>query len=159
MSHHSILIGELQKELSELEELTLRTETLLRKLQTTGDEDYVGTLALNLHSFYSGAERAFQAIATTIDDSLPNQQDWHRRLLRQMNIAIPETRPAVLTQSTYTGLNEYCSFRHVVRNVYSFKLQADRVQELGAQLPLTFQTLKQDLETFCDFLKTLNGIS
>lgn len=159
MGRHSILIGELQKELTELEELVQRTQALLQKLQTTGDEDYIGTLALNLYSFYSGAERAFQSIAITIGDSLPNQQDWHRRLLRQMNIAIPETRPAVLSESTYTGLNDYCSFRHVVRNVYSFKLQTDRVQALAAQLPLSFQTLKQDLDTFCDFLKTLNGIS
>jgi hypothetical protein len=36
MSRHSILIGELQQELTELEELAARTKALLSKLQTHG---------------------------------------------------------------------------------------------------------------------------
>ena len=40
-----------------------------------------------LHSFYSGAERIFREIARTVDASMPESVDWHRRLLRQMSIA------------------------------------------------------------------------
>ena len=45
----------------------------------TGDEQdvYLDSVALNLHSFYSGLERLFELIARHIDCSIPDGETWH----------------------------------------------------------------------------------
>lgn len=155
MTGSALLIGQIRQDLTDLERLVHQTTTLLQKVQATGDEDYLGTVALNLHSFYSGAERIFREIARTIDTSMPDGTDWHRRLLRQMSAEISDVRPAVLTEAARHALNEYCAFRHVVRNVYTFDLRANRIRELAAELPACYALLRQDAESFCDFLAAI----
>ena len=130
----------------------------MQKMKATGDVDYLGTIALNLHSFYSGAERIFRDIATDLDGSLPFCSDWHRRLLRQMAANIPNIRPAILRDSTLKALNELCAFRHVVRNTYSFDLIPERVEMLAANLPEAYALLATDLNEFKPFLLTINGV-
>ena len=155
MTQYAPLIGQIRQDLTELECLTQKTTQLLEKVVNTGDEDYLGTVALNLHSFYTGVERIFREIARTIDGSMPEGADWHRRLLRQMSAEIPNLRPPVITMETRSALDEYCAFRHVVRNIYTFNLRLDRVQNLAVALPQCYQLLHQDSETFCNFLEQL----
>lgn len=152
MKQYSVLIGQIQQELVELENLVTNNQRLLDKIKATNDQDYVGTMALNLHSFYSGVERIFKQIAQTIDHSIPETADWHRQLLRQMTADIPDVRPSVIQQKTRMVLDEYCSFRHVVRNIYSINLKLERVQKLAEELPNCFQCLQLDLETFLDLI-------
>jgi hypothetical protein len=86
---------------------------------------------------------------------MPEGADWHRRLLRQMSAEIPNLRPPVITLETRNALDEYCAFRHVVRNIYTFNLRLDRIQNLAALLPQCYQLLYRDSETFCSFLEQL----
>ncbi|MBE9062763.1 nucleotidyltransferase family protein, partial [cf. Phormidesmis sp. LEGE 11477] len=151
-THHAPLIGLIRQNLNELAQLTENTQQLLIKYLQTQDEDYLGTLALNLHSFYSGAERIFREIARDIDSNLPTESDWHRRLLRQMSASLPDLRQPVITPATRTLLEDYCAFRHVVRNIYTMQLKGDRIQPLVAALPNAFAALKQDCEAFSDSL-------
>jgi predicted nucleotidyltransferase len=155
MALYAPLIGEIRQDLTELETLTQKTAQLLEKVINSGDEDYLGTIALNLHSFYTGVERIFREIARTIDGSMPEGGDWHRRLLRQMSAEIPNLRPPAITLQTRTALEEYCAFRHVVRNIYTFNLRLDRIQNLAAALPQCYALLRQDCENFCEFLEQL----
>jgi len=104
MTSYATLIGQIRQDLRELEYLTQKTTQLLQKVLNTGDEDYLGTVALNLHSFYTGVERIFREIARTIDGSMPEGADWHRRLLRQMSAEIPNLRPPVITLETRDAL-------------------------------------------------------
>ncbi|MEM8505939.1 MAG: nucleotidyltransferase domain-containing protein [Cyanobacteria bacterium P01_D01_bin.1] len=127
-THHSPLIGLIHQNLDEFAQLTEHTQQLLIKYQQTQDEDYLGTLALNLHSFYSGAERIFREIARDIDGSLP------------------------ITPATRILLEDYCAFRHVVRNIYTMQLKGERIQPLVVALPTAFAALKQDCEAFSDSL-------
>lgn len=48
------------------------------------DDYYLDSVALNLHGFYSGLERVFEKVASTIDGSVPSAANWHRELLNQM---------------------------------------------------------------------------
>lgn len=155
MTRYAPLIGQIRQDLTELECLSQKTTQLLEKVFKTGDEDYLGTVALNLHSFYTGVERIFREIARTLDGSMPEGADWHRRLLRQMSAEIPHLRPPVITLETRNALDEYCAFRHVVRNIYTFNLRLDRVQHLASALPKCYQLLRRDSETFCNFLEQL----
>jgi predicted nucleotidyltransferase len=152
MNKYSVLIGQINQELKELQTLVKSNQRLLEKIKRTNDEDYLGTIALNLHSFYSGVERIFKQIAQTVDQSVPDQADWHRQLLRQMTASIPNIRPAFISQTTKIMLDEYCSFRHVVRNIYSINLKGDRVQQLAQQLTECYSLLQKDIEDFINII-------
>ena len=149
---YAVLIGQIQQFLSDLQIVVERSQKLLQKYQTTQDDDYIGTLALNLHGFYTGVERCLEEVARQLDESVPSGTDWHRRLLRQMTAELPDLRPPVIQSETRHRIDEYRSFRHVVRNVYTFDLQPDRVVVLAEKLVATFTAFKSDMETFCDFL-------
>ncbi|MGI0480771.1 nucleotidyltransferase family protein [Geminocystis sp. CENA526] len=152
MNKYLLLIGKIEQELKELEILVNSNKRLLDKIKITQDDDYLGSIALNLHSFYSGIERIFKQIAQSIDKNIPDQADWHRQLLRQMTITIPDVRPSVISSDTKIILDEYYSFRHVVRNIYSINLKSERVQELAIELPNCFHLLQEEL---IDFIKIM----
>lgn len=157
MSRYAVLLGQIRRDLADLERIANNTIALLEKIQQTGDTDYLGTVALNLHGFYSGAERIFREVALEVDEALPSGTDWHRRLLRQMAVVVPDVRPALLGEESLKKLNNLCAFRHVVRNIYTFELIPSRVNDLAAELPDCLALLQEDLHTFCQFLRAVNG--
>jgi len=55
-----MLSGQICQDLDELEYLVVQTTRLAQKAKATGDDDYLGTVALNLHGFYTGTERIFE---------------------------------------------------------------------------------------------------
>ena len=50
----AVLREEIERDLGDLQALVAQTATLMQKVETTGDTDYLGTVVLNLHGFYSG---------------------------------------------------------------------------------------------------------
>jgi hypothetical protein len=154
---YAVLIGQLQQLLGDLEQVVDRSQRLLQRYKATQDDDYVGTLALNLHGFYTGVERCFEEIARQLDETVPSGRDWHRRLVSQMVAEVPDLRPPVIQVATRQIIDEYRSFRHVVRNVYTFDLQPDRVVILTEKLRDSFTALGSDIETFCAFLSSVSS--
>lgn len=112
----------------------------------------MNSLALNLHSFYNGLERIFESIARQLDPSFPSGDRWHRDLLEQMGQEQHGVRPAVLSQESVEKLDEFLAFRHLVRNLYTFNLNPDRLHELVARLPDAWQTARSDIEAFRQLL-------
>lgn len=111
-------------------------------------EHYYNSVALNLHSFYNGFERIFEMIARLIDKVFPSGDQWHRDLLRQMTLEIPEIRPKVISLETYKLLDDFLSFRHRVRNLYAFDLKSEKLLELLNYLPEALSHVRLDLEKF-----------
>ena len=72
-----------------------------------------------------------------------------------MSADFPRVRPAVLQLTSRACLDEYRGFRHVIRNVYTFKLNPTRLQELVHLLADCYDALVGDLMTFCQFLESL----
>ncbi len=64
----------------------------------------------------------------------------------------PNIRPAVLSKETIIVLDEYLRFRHVVRNVYTFEFDAERLDHLVKNLRLAFDLVRAELVAFADFL-------
>ncbi|MDD5435110.1 MAG: hypothetical protein PH343_06750 [Nitrospira sp.] len=121
------------------------------------DQDlYIDSAALSLHDFYSGLERIFHHIAASVDNSVPSGYEWHRELLRQMAISLPQLRPHVLSQESIQSLDEYLAFRHVVRNIYAFQFNPERIERLIVELPHVFSIVSSDLKAFADFLEQLS---
>jgi hypothetical protein len=108
------LIGWIREELMEIARSAQRAQELCEKALRTGDDGYWDGVALNLHGFYTGAERIFEEIAREIDGHRPGGPDWHRDLLVQMSAEIPGIRPPVLSRETRECLDEYRRFRQLV---------------------------------------------
>ena len=154
MSRYVGLMGRIQQALADLERVVSRTKVLLEKAKRTGDDGYLDGVALNLHGFYTGVERLFEDIARETEEGIPTGPDWHQSLLLQVSAEIPGTRPPAITQETRYCLDEYRSFRHLIRNIYT--LRPDRLKELAEGLRACYEAVVHDLRAFTSFLERLD---
>ena len=157
IARHIVSAERIRSELAAIEQVATRVQ---RAVDAVGgdleDSDlYWDAIALNLHDFYTGLERILSHIAAQVDDHLPEGGEWHRELLRQMAIPLPRIRPAVFSDATIQRLDEYLRFRHVVRHVYAFEFDPQRIRPLAEALAGDFAQVKGDLLVFIDYLKGL----
>jgi hypothetical protein len=147
----------IRQELAALERVIARaTRAMGRAREQPADQDlYLDSVALNLQDFYTGIERAFRQIAGTIDEEVPAGHNWHEELLRQMGLERTGIRPAVISSEALDFLDSYLRFRHVVRNIYSFEFDPDRVGRLVENLSPGFRRLQREMEAFASFLERL----
>ena len=138
----------------EVDELQRTKNAALRKWQKAlTDEDYVGSVAFDLQSFYQGVERIFEAIGKLIDTNVPVGEGWHKALLSQMTDEVPGVRPAVISPNTRDVLDDFRKFRHIARNIYAFNLDVARLRILVDKLPEAVERICEDLFVFVGFLK------
>ena len=147
------LTERIRDELAELEQLVNRAREAWRRAQQSGDDFYLDSVALNLHSFYAGLERLFELIATVVDRNVPQGTSWHQLLLQQMATEIPPARPAVISDGTRDLLDAYRGFRHVVRNVYTLRFDPVKIQPLVEKAPAVFAQVRRELLAFARFLE------
>jgi len=154
-----ILADRISQELDELAHVVRRAERAISAArQRQEDQDlYIDSAALNLHDYFGGLERIFQKIGATVDHHLPAGQDWHRQLLHQMQQDVPDIRPPVLSSEVVNQLDEYRRFRHVVRNIYAFQFDPDRIERLVVQMADNFSLAQAELLTFVTFLKQVGA--
>jgi hypothetical protein len=158
IERYALVRGRIRQESDALQRILERAERAMELAlsQPEQKEFYLDSVALNLHDFYVGLERVFQYVASQVDRSSPSGHDSHRELLHQMTLEIPEIRPAVLSSQTAAALDEYLRFRHIVRNVYSFQFDDQRIQGLVQRLRPCFRQTKADLDAFSEFLARLS---
>ncbi|MBF0449511.1 MAG: hypothetical protein HQK75_02310 [Candidatus Magnetomorum sp.] len=157
INDHEALMGRIKENISDLKDVVARAELLLKKSEYTNDDGYLDGAALNLHGFYSGVEQIFKDIARTVDKSIPTSHSWHKDLLIQMSAELSSIRPSVIHKETRHCLEEYLSFRHVVRNVYAFNLKSSRLKELIQDLRVCFESLQREMNSFITFLEQIAG--
>ena len=143
----------IRAELADLDRVVQRVGEAWLRAQRSGDDYYLDAVALNLHGFYAGLERIFELIASAVDGLKPQGENWHQILLRQMTAEVPHVRPAVISEATLHSLDEYRGFRHVVRNVYTFRFDPLKVSTLVDHLPGVYSLAKAELSAFADFLE------
>ena len=146
------LSGRIRQELEELANVVRRTERIWEQAGRSSDDYYVDATALNLHGFYAGLERIFELIADGVDQAKPDGARWHQNLLRQMAAEVPGVRPAVITSQLRDQLDKYRGFRHVVRNVYTYNLDATLIDHLVGQLPDVATKAEEALRHFAVLL-------
>jgi hypothetical protein len=157
IGRYAVLASRIRQDLAEIERVVERIErAVLAARQHTPEQDlFLDSVALNLHDFYSGLERIFAHVASGVDQSVPSGQDWHRELLRQMAVEIPGLRPRVISAETVSAVDEYLRFRHVVRHIYAFELDPERVERLANHLQPSFRQVRDELLAFAAFLEGL----
>jgi ribosomal protein L31 len=144
------LRARIQLELAEMTKILDQIDQFVVHLNTTREATLetalISAIALNVHSFYTGAERIFEVLAKQVDQSFPTGQNWHRQLLEQMSVAIPNVRPAVISEETQKIFNELRRFRHVVRSIYAYQLERDRVLEIARMCRQSFPQFVQEIK-------------
>lgn len=143
ISEYLVLVTRIHQELSDLKSVVSRAERGIRAArQRPEDQDlYIDSAALNLHDFYAGLECILQQIGSTVDGNIPAGHHWHRELLRQMQTDLPTLRPPVLSAEAVRMLDEFLRFRHVVRNIYAFQFDPERIARLVSQMRPTLMLI------------------
>jgi len=157
IERYAVVAARIRQELSSIEHVVDRAERAIAAArQRPAEQDlYLDSAALNLHDFYAGLERIFRQIAATVDQSVPSGPEWHRELLRQMGVALPPTRPQVLSDKTLRTVDAFLRFRHVVQNVYAFEFDPERIEQLVQRLRPSLKQVTDELLAFADFLDSL----
>ena len=101
-----------------------------------------------LHDFYNGIERVFVRIARELNGGVPRAEQWRRELIRNLALAIPAVRPAVIDVDLAGTLEEYLRLRHVFRNVHGAVLSAGRMRSLEARTPATLEAFRNQVRSF-----------
>ncbi|SPD74594.1 conserved hypothetical protein [uncultured Desulfobacterium sp.] len=148
-------------EVPELERVANRAQNAwLHASRASDDQDiYLDSVALNIHSFYSGLERLFQLIARYVDCSSPESETWHRDLLYQISRNFLKIRPAVINEDNAKTLDEFRRFRHLIRNVYTTNLVPEKMTGLISVLPELCTRVNAELLAFASFLEELDRVT
>jgi len=150
---------EIEAELEKLERLAAdiaRGERELRQDPERADIHY-SNLALKLHNFYTGCERIFRIIASELNHALPSSYDWHKRLLQRMTLEVPGKRPPVISEDLQRALGDFLAFRHVVRNIYGYELDPERLDRLLDKYPETWRQFQNEIRQFIGWLRHLSA--
>lgn len=127
----------------------------IRSALPQGDTFLLRAVGSILHDFYVAVENIFETVAREIDESLPADEKWHRKLLLQMALDIPDLRPSLISKETAAKLDEIRAFRYVFRNVYGFNLSAERIVDLLNKFPQTTDCLEREVYTFIEIMKEI----
>lgn len=120
----------------ELKGILLLVQSLANVVEQELDSEIKKRVCASILSdFYMAAERIFKLIVKEIDLELPEGEDWHKKILRQAAVGLPEIRPPVIEKELFTRLEEYLKFRHLVRNIYGFQLKYARFEHLVKEMP------------------------
>lgn len=153
------LADRIHRELGNIETALQRAYRGWNDFQSSGYDLVIDSISLNLQAAYNGLEVIFEMIAEELDGQRPSGDKWHQQLLVQMASQIDGARPAVISSDSCQNLNRYRSFRHVVRHIYPFDLEASPIDELIELADPTFTQVRQELIAFAAFLRQVGSNS
>lgn len=67
-------------------------------------------------------------------------------------------RPGVITKNTVKQLKDYLGFRHIVRNIYGFELDIDRLETLVNNYFSVWHNFREDINNFLNWLHQLKDV-
>lgn len=157
-NHFLILIEEIKNELDSLKQLVQESiEFYDANKQQVDSSTNLRVFGSILHDFYTCIEKIFRKIAINIDEELPSDTEWHSNLLDRMNINIPKIRKRVIDDDLKEILYDYLRFRHIFRNIYGFKLNWSKMENLVESLEKNYNNFNQQITNFLSFLNILKN--
>jgi predicted nucleotidyltransferase len=125
------LKARLDDEFIGLERIMQGLDLALERAGDVLDEFATRALASYVDDFYKGCERLCERVAVALDSGLPQGERWHHVLLGRMGEPGGHGRPPLFSGSLLLELDEYWRFRHRVRHIYGYELEAERVLTLA----------------------------
>jgi len=145
---YAILLGYFKSQTTEIYKL-------LEKIKNTKPADIEKSvyLAYSLHNLYCAFEDLFKEVAKTFENQISDLSKYHRELLKRMSFDIPGIRPMLLSEASYTVLDELRSFRHVFRHSYTYNIESEKVKYLKNKILVAWNEIEKDLNNFKEFLE------
>jgi predicted nucleotidyltransferase len=147
----------LDDELIGLERIVRGLEQALERAGEAPDEFTMRALASYVDDFYKGCERLCERIAVALDGGMPQGERWHQVLLGRMGEPGGKGRPALFRGSLLLDLDEYRRFRHRVRHIYGYELEAMRVLTLARGVESVLHHVKTSAAAFDRWLEGQAG--
>lgn len=135
-------------ELDNLYSIVSEMNEILKQKNSNSENIRIRAIGSILHDYYCGVEKIFKRIAINIDKSLPQDLDWHKKILNQMSNPFENKRNAVIDEKLTSTLKEYLTFRHLFRNIYGFKLSWEKVEPLCIKLDDIHKEVIKNIQTF-----------
>ena len=107
-----------------------------------------------IETYYTNIETVLVRIAQRFGNSLSAQR-WHADLLQRMATAVPQVRPAVLSNRTLQLLDELMRFRHFKRYYYQSDFDWGRLDRLIEVIQQLHPSVCTELQAFDTFLNEL----
>ena len=148
MTHETIL--KIKFEISQVDMMISETEPLLKITQNKiPDKIETAALGLFLHSFYNGIENILKFIIKDENGKLPSGIKWHKELLDLCFIEI-NGKNRLFNENVKTILDDYLSFRHFIRNTYSYKLNWERMENLVLKIEENWNLIKTEILNYLE---------
>lgn len=149
------LLLEIQSGLEAIKKLTQTLQEIQESEQPTATPSTKGqmSMALSLHHLYTAMEEILLRINKVYDQIPVSSDSWHRELLRNMGLNVEDVRPSVISDKLISNLNEYRSFRHVVRHAYDYELDWSRLRPLVKNIFPAVQQFESEIKTFKAFVE------
>jgi len=147
------IVAEIREQLKKLDELFIEWEN--HRFGEWTDTFFLRGKGSIFHDFYSGVEKTFQRIAAELNGGLPSGPAWHKTLLQNMLLEIPDVRPPIVSTETGKLLKKFLEFRHMFRHVYGFDLEFEKLDDLDRLYSETHKKFGEDVTKFIDFLNAL----
>ncbi len=148
-----LLASSIRKDMQAIEEIYATLAGV--ELSPSVDEKELIVTAYRLHNLFSAFENMFVNIAAVFENSVDEAGCWHSQLLERMALDAMPLRPKVIDDEAYESLDELRRFRHLFRHAYSRRLHADRLNLVLQRALILKSIYKPQLETFLQFLQTL----
>jgi predicted nucleotidyltransferase len=142
----------LNDELIGLERIAEGLKMALERAGQASDEFAMRALASYVDDFYKGCERLCERVGVALDGGLPQGERWHQVLLGQMGEPGGHGRPPLFRGSLLLELDEYRRFRHRIRHIYGYELEAERVLTLGQGVESLLERVKTSVAAFSGWL-------
>jgi len=78
---------------------------------------------------YTACEAALERLAKAIGDQPVRSETYHKDLLEVYTRPWGNTRPALISEPTFTLLDSLRKYRHFLRHAYAVQLHAERIRE------------------------------
>jgi hypothetical protein len=100
-----------------------------------------------LHSFYNGVESVIVLFFKYEDEKIPNDIRWHK-VLFEMAFGTNSKNIKIIRDDIKRKLENYLSFRHLIRHSYSSELDWNRMGPLIKEIEDIWKIIKTDFEMF-----------
>jgi len=146
---HEILL-KIEFEIKQIDKLINETTPLLKLVRIkTPDMVETAALGLFLHSFYNGIENILKSVIKEKNGKLPSGNKWHKELLDLCFIKI-NGQKELFDERLKTVLDDYLSFRHFIRNTYSYRIKWERMEYLVLNIDSNWNDIKTEIINYID---------
>lgn len=118
------------------------------------DELDWAALGYTIHLIYGVMESYFLRVSKFFENDLPSAA-WHRELIDRMTLEIAGVRPRLLDRPLAQDFHELRAFRHVFRNMYSARLDPDRVRRVQSLVPSAVAAFRAAHDRFSTELRII----